>query len=74
VDGRVTNLSPASDFGVINQTVNGLGTNTGTGLPRQLQLMLRVKFKHPNGEGGAFTLSSAPPSLFFRSILFGGAF
>lgn len=44
VDGRVTNLSPASDFGVINQTVNGLGTNTGTGLPRQLQLMLRFKF------------------------------
>jgi hypothetical protein len=44
VGGRVTNLSAASDFGVINQTVNGLGTNTGTGLPRQLQLMLRLKF------------------------------
>jgi hypothetical protein len=24
--------------------VNGQGTNTGTGLPRQLQFMLRLKF------------------------------
>jgi Carboxypeptidase regulatory-like domain/TonB dependent receptor len=42
--GRVTNLSAASDFGVITQTVNGQGTNTGTGLPRQLQFMLRLRF------------------------------
>jgi hypothetical protein len=33
-----------SDFGLITNTVNGLGTNTGTGLPRQLQFMLRFKF------------------------------
>ena len=44
VGGRVTNLSVASDFGLITNSVNGLGTNTGTGLPRQLQFMLRFKF------------------------------
>jgi hypothetical protein len=43
-DPSGTNLSAPANFGVITNTVNGLGTNTGTGLPRQLQLMLRVKF------------------------------
>jgi len=38
------NLSAPGNFGLITNTVNGLGTNTGTGLPRQLQFMLRVKF------------------------------
>jgi len=38
------NLSAPSNFAVITNTVNGLGTNTGTGLPRQLQLMVRFKF------------------------------
>ena len=38
------NLSTPGDFGVITNTVNGNGTNTGTGLPRQLQFMLRFKF------------------------------
>jgi hypothetical protein len=37
-------LSVPSDFGLITNPVNGLGTNTGTGLPRQLQFMLRFKF------------------------------
>jgi hypothetical protein len=37
-------LVPAGSFGQITSTVNGQGTNTGTGLPRQLQFMLRVKF------------------------------
>jgi hypothetical protein len=32
------------DFGRITSTVNGQGTNTGTGLPRQLQFMLRFRF------------------------------
>jgi hypothetical protein len=31
-------------FGAITSTVNGQGTNTGTGLPRQLQFMLRFTF------------------------------
>jgi hypothetical protein len=43
-DPSGTNLSAPGDFGTITNTVNGLGTNTGTGLPRQLQFMLRVKF------------------------------
>jgi hypothetical protein len=38
------NLSAPSNFGVITNSVNGLGTNTGNGLPRQLQFMLRFKF------------------------------
>jgi hypothetical protein len=38
------NLSAPSNFAVITNTVNGLGTNTGTGLPRQLQFMVRFKF------------------------------
>jgi hypothetical protein len=38
------NLRAPGDFAVITNTVNGLGTNTGTGLPRQLQFMLRFKF------------------------------
>ena len=37
-------LTPAGGFGLITSTVNGLGTNTGTGLPRQLQFMMRLKF------------------------------
>jgi hypothetical protein len=37
-------LTPAGGFGVITSPVNGLGTNTGTGLSRQLQFMLRLKF------------------------------
>jgi hypothetical protein len=37
------NLS-GSSFGSITSSVNGLGTNTGTGLPRQLQFMVRFKF------------------------------
>jgi Carboxypeptidase regulatory-like domain len=41
--GSDTILVP-SDFGIITNSVNGLGTNTGTGLPRQLQFMLRFKF------------------------------
>ncbi|MFI5057563.1 MAG: carboxypeptidase regulatory-like domain-containing protein [Candidatus Acidiferrales bacterium] len=43
-DPSGTNLSAPGNFGVITNTVNGLGTNTGTGLPRQLQFMLRLKF------------------------------
>jgi hypothetical protein len=35
---------PGSSFGFIGSTVNGQGTNTGTGLPRQLQFMFRLKF------------------------------
>jgi hypothetical protein len=42
-NGGTGNLSSGS-FGSITSSVNGLGTNTGTGLPRQLQFMLRVKF------------------------------
>lgn len=41
--GPDTILVP-SDFGLITNTVNGLGTNTGTGLPRQLQFLLRFRF------------------------------
>lgn len=37
-------LSAGGNFGNITSSVNGLGTNTGTGLPRQLQFMLRLKF------------------------------
>jgi hypothetical protein len=37
-------LVPAGGFGQITSTVNGQGTNTGTGLPRQLQFMARLKF------------------------------
>jgi carboxypeptidase family protein len=37
-------LVPAGGFGQITSTVNGQGTNTGTGLPRQLQFMLRFRF------------------------------
>jgi hypothetical protein len=42
-NGGTGNLSSGS-FGSITSSVNGLGTNTGTGLPRQLQFMLRFKF------------------------------
>jgi hypothetical protein len=42
-NGGTGNLSSGS-FGSITSSVNGLGTNTGTGLPRQLQLMIRFKF------------------------------
>jgi hypothetical protein len=41
--GGTGNLSSGS-FGSITSSVNGLGTNTGTGLPRQLQFMVRFKF------------------------------
>src|SRR5579872_7436266 len=44
-------LAPEGDFGVISSTVNfnnnndnAASPNTGTGLPRQLQFMVRVKF------------------------------
>lgn len=44
-DGGTGNLFDSSqNFGSITSSVNGLGTNTGTGLPRQLQFMLRFKF------------------------------
>jgi hypothetical protein len=42
-NGGTGNLSSGS-FGSITSSVNGLGTNTGTGLPRQLQFMVRFKF------------------------------
>jgi hypothetical protein len=48
---NVANLTPAGNFGVINTTNNfnnnndnAASPNTGTGLPRQLQFMVRVKF------------------------------
>jgi hypothetical protein len=44
-------LTPQSNFGVITSTNNlnanndnKTSPNTGTGLPRQLQFMLRIKF------------------------------
>jgi hypothetical protein len=37
-------FQPSGSFGQISSSVNGLGTNTGTGLPRQLQFMVRFKF------------------------------
>jgi hypothetical protein len=49
--GQTFITSPATDFGVINTTNNfnnnndnAASPNTGTGLPRQIQFMLRVKF------------------------------
>jgi hypothetical protein len=42
--GPVTNLADPGSFGIITSNVNGNGTNTGTGLPRQLQFMVRFKF------------------------------
>ena len=49
--GQVGTLTPKSDFGVISTFVNyninndnAASPNTGTGLPRQLQFMVRVKF------------------------------
>jgi hypothetical protein len=46
-----SNLTTASSFGIIDKTVNfninndnAASPNTGTGLPRQLQFMVRVKF------------------------------
>lgn len=49
--GAVTNLSTPGSFGVITTTNNfninndnAASPNTGTGLPRQIQFMLRVKF------------------------------
>jgi hypothetical protein len=51
VGSTVTNLAPEGNFGVISNTVNYnnnndniASPNTGTGLPRQLQFMLRIKF------------------------------
>ena len=37
-------FAPASNFSLITSSVNGLGTNTGNGLPRQLQFMVRFRF------------------------------
>jgi hypothetical protein len=37
-------FQPSGSFGQISSSVNGLGTNTGSGLPRQLQFMVRFKF------------------------------
>ncbi len=49
--GKVGTLSPKSDFGIISTFVNfninndnAASPNTGTGLPRQIQFMLRFKF------------------------------
>ena len=49
--GQVGTLSPKSDFGIISTFVNfninndnAASPNTGTGLPRQLQFMVRFKF------------------------------
>jgi hypothetical protein len=49
--GQVGTLTPKSDFGIISTFVNfntnndnAASPNTGTGLPRQLQFMVRVKF------------------------------
>ena len=46
-----TNLSVPGDFGLISSTVNfnnnndnDASPNTGTGLPRQIQFMVRIKF------------------------------
>ena len=46
-----TNLDIPPDFGIISSTVNfnnnndnAASPNTGTGLPRQVQFMLRFKF------------------------------
>jgi hypothetical protein len=51
VNGVVTNLAPKGNFGVITSTVNfnnnndnAASPNTGTGLPRQLQFLLRFRF------------------------------
>ena len=51
VGNTVTNLANPGSFGVINTTVNfnnnndnKASPNTGTGLPRQLQLMVRLQF------------------------------
>jgi hypothetical protein len=37
-------FAPASNFSLITSSVNGLGTNTGNGLPRQLEFMVRFRF------------------------------
>ncbi len=49
--GQVGTLTPKSDFGIISTFVNyninndnAASPNTGTGLPRQLQFMVRIKF------------------------------
>jgi hypothetical protein len=51
VGNRVTNLQDPGNFGIISTTVNfnsnndnAASPNTGTGLPRQLQFMLRFRF------------------------------
>ena len=51
VNGFVTNLQDPGNFGVITSTVNfnnnndnKASPNTGTGLPRQLQFMVRLEF------------------------------
>jgi len=42
--GSGTGTLSSGSFGSITSSVNGLGTNTGTGLPRQLEFMVRFKF------------------------------
>ncbi len=44
VSGSGTGTLSSGSFGSITSSVNGLGTNTGTGLPRQLEFMVRFKF------------------------------
>jgi hypothetical protein len=51
VGNAVTNLQDPGNFGIISSTVNfnnnndnAASPNTGTGLPRQLQFMVRIKF------------------------------
>jgi len=51
VGNAVTNLADPGNFGIISSTVNfnnnndnKASPNTGTGLPRQLQFMLRFRF------------------------------
>jgi Carboxypeptidase regulatory-like domain/TonB dependent receptor len=51
VGSAVTNLQDPGSFGIISSTVNfnnnndnAASPNTGTGLPRQIQFMVRVKF------------------------------
>ena len=50
VAGQKGSLSPDGGFGIISSTVNyskndnAASPDTGTGLPRQLQFMLRFKF------------------------------
>jgi hypothetical protein len=51
IGNTVTNLTAPQNFGVISSTVNfnnnndnAASPNTGTGLPRQIQFMVRARF------------------------------